>query len=82
MAKKARIVFLTVVVLNVLAGLACGGISAMLAVIPALQSPAGDVPYVSLLATVAAIALSGAVWVWFAGTLALRGPLLDPLRHE
>ncbi|MEN6426291.1 MAG: ABC transporter permease [Phycisphaerales bacterium] len=65
-----------------LAGLACGGISAIVAVIPALQSPAGDVPYGSLLAVVAAIALSGAVWVWLAGTLALRGRLLDALRHE
>lgn len=65
-----------------LAGLACGGISAMIAVIPALESPAGRVPYVSLLATVAAIALSGALWVWLAGTLALRGQLLDALRQE
>ena len=65
-----------------LAGLVCGGIAAVVAVIPALRSPAGDVPYLSLLVTVGAIALSGAVWVWFAGTLALRGQLLDALRHE
>ena len=56
-----------------LAGLACGVISAIVAVIPAVQSPGGQVPYVSLLVTVAGIALSGAVWVWLAGTLALRG---------
>ena len=65
-----------------LAGLACGVISAVVAVIPAVQSPGGQVPYVSLLVTVAGIALSGAVWVWVAGTLALRGRLLDALRHE
>jgi len=65
-----------------LAGLACGVISAMVAVIPAVQSPGGQIPYVSLLVTVAGIALSGAVWVWWAGTLALRGRLLDALRHE
>ncbi len=65
-----------------LAGLACGVISALVAVIPAVQSPGGEVPYFSLLATVAGIALSGAVWVWLAGTLALRGRLLDALRHE
>lgn len=65
-----------------LAGLACGGISAIVAVIPALQSPAGQVPYVPLLATVMVIALSGALWVWIAGKLALRGRLLDALRHE
>jgi ABC-type antimicrobial peptide transport system permease subunit len=65
-----------------LAGLACGVISALVAVIPALQSPGGQVPYVSLAVTVAGIALSGAAWVWLAGTLALRGGLLDALRHE
>jgi hypothetical protein len=51
-------------------------------VIPALQSPAGQVPYVSLAATVVLIALSGAAWVWLAATLALRGGLLDALRQE
>jgi putative ABC transport system permease protein len=65
-----------------LAGLACGVISALVAVIPALQSPGGQVPYGSLAGTVAGIALSGAVWVWIAGTLSLRGGLLDALRHE
>ncbi|OHB62753.1 MAG: hypothetical protein A2Y77_04990 [Planctomycetes bacterium RBG_13_62_9] len=65
-----------------LAGLICGVISAVVAVIPALQSPAGQVPYPALLLTVVGIAASGAVWVWLAGTLALRGRLLDALRHE
>ncbi|MCX5646244.1 MAG: ABC transporter permease [Phycisphaerae bacterium] len=65
-----------------LAGLACGVISAIVAVIPAVQSPGGQVPYLSLLVTVAAIGLSGAVWVWIAGTGALRGALLDALRQE
>ncbi len=65
-----------------LAGLLCGVISAVAAVIPALQSPGGQIPYVSLAVTVAGIALSGAAWVWIAGTLALRGGLLGALRHE
>jgi ABC-type antimicrobial peptide transport system permease subunit len=65
-----------------LAGLLCGVISALVAVIPALRSAAGDIPYAPLLALVAAIALSGALWVWLAGVLALRGGLLDALRHE
>jgi ABC-type antimicrobial peptide transport system permease subunit len=65
-----------------LAGLACGTISALVAVIPAVRSPGGQVPYLTLLAVVVAIALSGAVWVWLAGTLALRSPLLDALRQE
>jgi ABC-type antimicrobial peptide transport system permease subunit len=65
-----------------LAGLACGVISAIVAVIPAVQSPGGQVPYGSLLVTVVGIAISGAVWVWVAGMLAVRGPLLDALRQE
>jgi hypothetical protein len=51
-------------------------------VIPALRSPAGQAPYVFLAATVAAIVLSGALWVWLAGKMALQGRLLDALRHE
>jgi putative ABC transport system permease protein len=65
-----------------LAGLVCGVVAAVVAVIPALQSPAGQVPYISLAVTVVMIALSGALWVWLAGTLALRGRLLDALRQE
>ncbi len=65
-----------------LAGLMCGVISALVAVIPALRSPGGQIPYGSLAVTVAGIALSGAAWIWIAGTLALRGGLLGALRHE
>lgn len=65
-----------------LAGLGCGGVAALVAVIPALQSRGGQAPVAGLLTTVAAIGLSGAVWVWLAGVLALRGRLLDALRHE
>ncbi len=65
-----------------LAGLTCGVVAAAVAVLPAVQAPGGRVPYVSLTATVVAIGISGAVWVWLAGTLALRGGLLDALRHE
>ena len=64
------------------AGLICGVVAAGVAVVPALQSPVGDVPYGWLLLTLAAIAASGALWVWLAGTLALRGRLLDALRNE
>jgi putative ABC transport system permease protein len=64
------------------AGLGCGVVAAIVAVIPALQSRGGQVPFAGLLVTIAAIGLSGALWVWLAGTLALRGRLLDALRHE
>jgi ABC-type antimicrobial peptide transport system permease subunit len=65
-----------------LAGLVCGVFAAVIAVIPALQSPGGAVPYLSLGATVLLIAASGAIWVWIAAGLALRGHLLDALRVE
>jgi len=65
-----------------LVGLGCGVVAAVVAVIPALQSRGGQVPFAGLLVTIAAIGLSGAAWVWLAGTLALRGGLLDALRHE
>ena len=65
-----------------LAGLTCGTISAVVAVIPAVRSPGGRVAYVSLCATVVGIAISGAIWVWLAGMLALHGRLFDALRHE
>jgi putative ABC transport system permease protein len=65
-----------------LAGLMCGVVAALVAVFPALQSRGGQVPLAGLLVTMAAIAISGAVWVWLAETLALRGRLLDALRHE
>jgi ABC-type antimicrobial peptide transport system permease subunit len=65
-----------------LMGLGCGVVAAVVAVIPALQSRGGQVPFIGLLVTVAAIGLSGALWVWLAATLALRGELLDALRHE
>ena len=65
-----------------LGGLVCGVVAAVVAVLPALQSPGGEVPYVSLAVTVLAIGASGAVWVWGAGSLALRGRLLEALRSE
>ncbi len=63
-------------------GLACGIIAAMVAVSPALKSPGGQVPYFSLVLTVAAIAISGIVWIWIATAFALSGKMLDALRNE
>jgi putative ABC transport system permease protein len=63
-------------------GLACGIIAAMVAVSPALKSPGGQVPYFSLVLTIAAIAISGIVWIWIATAFALSGKMLDALRNE
>ena len=66
-----------------LAGLAWGVIAALTAVAPALKDPgAARAGYISLAPTVAAIALSGVVWIWIAATLALSGEMLDALRSE
>jgi putative ABC transport system permease protein len=66
----------------VLLGILCGVVAALVAVVPALQSPGGRIPYVGLAATVLGIAASGAFWVWIASAVALRGSPLDALRNE
>jgi len=65
-----------------LGGLACGVIAALVAAGPAIQSPRSEVPYFSLALTIVAIAASGAIWIWMASMLALRGKMLDALRNE
>jgi len=63
-------------------GLVCGIIAALVAVGPALSSPAANVPYPSLVLIILAIAISGLVWIWMAATFALSGKLLEALRNE
>jgi len=63
-------------------GLVCGAVAALVAAGPALKSPGAQFPYLSLSLTVAAIALSGIVWIWIATASALSGKMLDTLRNE
>ena len=63
-------------------GLLVGTVSAVIAVLPALRSPGADVPYLSLIITLVAVAASGLLWTWLAALAALRGPLLNALRNE
>jgi putative ABC transport system permease protein len=65
-----------------LSGLVCGIIAALVAVGPALSSPAANVPYTSLALIILAIAISGLVWIWMATAFALSGKLLEALRNE
>jgi len=65
-----------------LCGLACGVIAALVAVGPVLKSPGAEVPYLSLTLTIAAIGISGVVWIWIATVFALSGTPLDALRNE
>jgi ABC-type antimicrobial peptide transport system permease subunit len=64
------------------AGLVCGIAAALVAVVPALRWPGGNIPYISIMLTSLAIGVSGAVWVWIAATFAVRGGMLDALRSE
>jgi putative ABC transport system permease protein len=65
-----------------LCGLVCGVVAALVAVGPVLQTPGAQVPYYSLTITVAAIVVSGLLWIWIATAFALSGKLLDALRNE
>jgi len=65
-----------------LSGMVCGIIAAIVAVGPALSSPAANVPYTSLALIVLAIGTSGLIWIWMATAFALSGKLLEALRNE
>jgi putative ABC transport system permease protein len=61
-------------------GLGLGIVAAGVAVLPALLTPGAELPWVSLVLTLGAVFLSGAVWTWLAAWVALRGKLLEALR--
>ncbi|MDA7915995.1 FtsX-like permease family protein [Verrucomicrobia bacterium] len=63
-------------------GLATGVVAAVIAVLPALQSPGADIPITSLSVTLLLVLFSGWIWTWLATTTALRGNLIDALRSE
>jgi putative ABC transport system permease protein len=65
-----------------LGGMVCGIIAALVAVGPAVSSPAANVPYLSLALTILAIGTSGLIWIWMATAFALSGKLLEALRNE
>lgn len=63
-------------------GVGCGVITALVAVLPALASPATTVPVGTLALTLGGVMAGGVLWVWLASVFALRGPLLAALRNE
>jgi ABC-type antimicrobial peptide transport system permease subunit len=65
-----------------LGGLGVGTLSAAAAVLPALRSPGGGLPYVFLLILLAAVVIHGLLWTWVAVRVALHRPLLAALRNE
>jgi hypothetical protein len=63
-------------------GLALGVLSAVIAVLPAINSPGATLPAASLAATLGAIFASGLIWTWAATRVALRGRLLAALTNN
>jgi len=63
-------------------GLVCGVVTALVAIGPVLKSPGAEVPYFSLALTIAAIGISGVVWIRLATKFAHAGKILDALRNE
>lgn len=65
-----------------LAGLGIGVVAALAAVLPTLLSPGAQRPGASLVLTLGAVLLNGALWTWLATVVAMRGRLLGALRNE
>ncbi|MEA3367459.1 MAG: ABC transporter permease, partial [Planctomycetota bacterium] len=63
-------------------GLACGVVSAGLAVAPVIAKAGSPVPYLSLAGTLLAVGAGGLLWTYLASRVALRGRLLAALRNE
>lgn len=76
-----RVVFAEHVTLMLL-GLGCGIVAALIAVFPAVRSPGAEVPWASLILTLAAVIVCGLLSIGFATRASLRGPLMEALRNE
>jgi len=63
-------------------GLACGVVSALVAVWPALRSGGNTVPYGELGLTLLLLLGNGLLWIYLATKPALRGELITALRNE
>ncbi len=68
--------------LLLLAGSAVGLISAVIAVLPSVASSGMAISYGFLAGSIAAVVLTGALWITASTAAALRGPLLPSLRGE
>ena len=65
-----------------LCGMVFGILSSLVALGPVLISPGSQVPYIGLGITIAAVVVSGFVWIWLATSIALSGNILNALRSE
>ena len=79
-ASAIRTVILREHLVLLLLGLGLGGLSAGIAVIPALLTPGSGIPWSSLVVTLLIVTANGAAWAWVATRRALAAPLLPALR--
>ena len=63
-------------------GLGLGLLTALIAILPAVLSPGGEIPWRSLPLTLGGVLINGLLWTWIATRIALRGELLAALRNE
>jgi putative ABC transport system permease protein len=63
-------------------GLIIGVGSALVAILPSLLSPRGELPVVSLSLTLGGVLMFGLISTWLATRVAVRGNLLEGLRNE
>jgi hypothetical protein len=63
-------------------GLVIGIASALVAILPSLLSPRGELPVTSLALTLGGVLLFGMISTWLATRAAVRGNLLEGLRNE
>ncbi len=76
-----HIVFLEHLAL-LIGGLIIGVVSAAIAILPAMLSPTGEVPWGQVIAFLLSLLIVGVGWTFIASSLATKGKLLDALRNE
>jgi putative ABC transport system permease protein len=69
-------------ILLLVIGTLCGFLTAIIAVLPAMITPGGDVPYLTIFITLLIILFSGAMWIYLATSFAMKGDLIPALRNE
>ncbi len=65
-----------------IAGLAAGVVSALLASIPSLAAPGSNLPWITILCSLILISAGGGFWVYAAALLATKRDFLQSLRNE
>ena len=65
-----------------LAGLFCGALPALWAVLPSIMTRGARFPYVQIMLIIVAIIISGALWIRFAATRILKSDFMNILRNE